>query len=116
MLSKKMIDLLEEKNALVDESNDNLCVQYYSPLGEDFIVYDDVPLSDQLFANHLKELAETFDPDEHARMWISSKSRGKPRSALAIAKDALLIASYLEDLSFCVVRFASKQRELETAS
>lgn len=71
----------------------------HSPLGEDVVVELDPCLPDQVVAK-IREYANDFDPDDHARMWIeNSDGRGVPQSVRELIDDAEEIKQMLESLA-----------------
>ena len=94
MLNEKTIAILEENNITVSERYEQdgeyyREIEFYSPEGEDVletIWYDG---TDDGFIEGFRQLADNFDADEHAEMWIDGRGkRGIPDSVRALIDDA----------------------------
>lgn len=94
MLNEKTIAILEENDITVSERYEQdgeyyREIEFYSPEGEDVletIWYDG---TDDGFIEGFRQLADNFDTDEHAEMWIDGRGkRGIPDSVRALIDDA----------------------------
>ena len=94
MLNEKTIAILEENDITVSERYEQdgeyyREIEFYSPEGEDVletIWYDG---TDDGFIEGFRQLADNFDADEHAEMWIDGRGkRGIPDSVRALIDDA----------------------------
>lgn len=108
-----MIDNYNELESLLDKAEDlNWCsnvdttdntveIQKHSPLGEDFFmdIQFDKDHSSESFLNNLLDYADSFDPDEHAAMWIEHRGKnGTPNSIMELIKDAYDIKDMISEL------------------
>lgn len=74
----------------------NIELEKYSPAGEDFII----AVGEENFVDNVKAYAASFDPDEHAEMWIADRGKGGvPSSIREILEDAQAIDDMLRELS-----------------
>ena len=76
-------------------------MEKYSPLGEDYsmIIYFDKEDSVNTFMDGLKEYYLTFDPDDHAAMWIENRGKnGTPDSIRDLLDDAENIKEMIGEL------------------
>ena len=76
-------------------------MEKYSPLGEDYsmIIYFDKEDSVNTFMDGLKEYYLTFDPDDHAAMWIENRGKnGTPDSIRDLLDDAKNIKEMIGEL------------------
>lgn len=76
-------------------------MEKYSPLGEDhsMIIYFDKEDSVNTFMDGLKEYYLTFDPDDHAAMWIENRGKnGTPDSIRDLLNDAKNIKEMIGEL------------------
>lgn len=88
-----------EWRAFVDDDG-SIEFERFSPAGEDFLFY----IEGKDIAGEVKEYYESFDPDEHAEMWVNSRGkRGVPSSIRALIDDADAIDEMILELSvaFC---------------
>lgn len=94
MLNEKTIAILEENDITVSERYEQdgeyyREIEFYSPEGEDVcetVWYDG---TDDGFIEGFRQLADNFDADEHAEMWIDGRGkRGIPDSVRALIDDA----------------------------
>lgn len=102
-LSKETLDILEEENVdIMNLENDpqyDWELGFHSDLGEDVIEYVKAE-TDSEFAEAVRKLAEEFDPEEHAELYISSRGKnGVPDSIRDLLNDAQGIKEFLTDLS-----------------
>ena len=73
--------------------------EQYSPAGEDFIFAVEAETPEELVES-IQEYYDSFDPDEHAAMWIEHRGeRGCPSSIRALIDDAEAIDGMLRDLA-----------------
>lgn len=109
---KKIIEIANANGWLAKCDDDGeghveFSFRQHSPLGEDVVVELDPCLPDQVVAK-IREYANDFDPDDHARMWIeNSDGRGVPQSVRELIDDAEEIKQMLENLAHAL-------EELET--
>lgn len=101
---KKIIEIANANGWLAKCDDDGeghveFSFEQHSPLGEDVVVELDPCLPDQVVAK-VREYANDFDPDDHARMWIENSSgRGVPQSVRELIDDADAIKQMLENLA-----------------
>lgn len=102
MLNKKITKVLENNEVKLSEKyeagNNEFChdVEFYSDAGEDVVetVFYDGTSKD--FVRAFKEMADDFDADEHAEMWIDLRGkRGVPDSIRVLINDADSIKEFL---------------------
>lgn len=94
MLSEKIINILEANDIKISDREGRQGeyyreIEFYSPEGEDVIetIYYDGTEED--FVNGFKEIADNFDADDHAEMWINNRNvPGTPQSVRALIDDA----------------------------
>lgn len=105
MLNEKTISILEENDITVSERYEQdgeyyREIEFYSPEGEDVcetIWYDG---TDDGFIEAFRQLADNFDADEHAEMWINNRDvSGVPDSVRALIDDAENIKDILLDVA-----------------
>ena len=105
MLNEKTVSILEENDITVSERYEQdeeyyREIEFYSPEGEDVcetIWYDG---TDDGFIEAFRQLADNFDSDEHAEMWINSRDvSGVPDSVRALIDDAENIKDTLLDVA-----------------
>ena len=94
MLNEKTITILDENDISVSDRYEmdgeySREIEFYSPEGEDVcetIWYDG---TDDGFIEAFRQLANDFDADEHAGMWINTRNvKGVPNSVRALIDDA----------------------------
>ena len=93
-INEKTIAILEENDITVSERYEQdgeyyREIEFYSPEGED--VYETVWYdgTDNGFIEAFRQLANDFDADEHAEMWINNRNvEGVPDSVRALIDDA----------------------------
>lgn len=104
-MTKKMWDVLEDNDVRVLsvekwENSYQAELEWYTPLGEDFvfgICYDG---TDQDFSEKFKYYAIDFDAEEHAEIWINVRgTNGVPDSIRGLLDDADEIDSFLMKIS-----------------
>lgn len=103
---KALEELLDKAEDLdwcsnIDTMNGDVEIQKHSPLGEDFLM--DIPFDkyhqSESFLNNLLEYADSFDPDEHAAIWIENRGKnGTPNSIMELIKDAYDIKDMISEL------------------
>lgn len=104
MEQNKILEIANEYGWTANCDNDGeghveFSFRQHSPLGEDVVVELDPCLPDQVVAK-IREYANDFDPDDHARMWIEhSDGRGVPQSVRELIDDAEEIKQMLESLA-----------------
>lgn len=89
---ENIIATLEQCGWTVRDSGDKYKIEAWSPAGENLIEYisKEEPIRDILL------MADEFDPDDHARMWIENSGHGQPISIRALIDDADAIADFYE--------------------
>ena len=128
MLNEKTIEVIEENDIQVDdreEQNDEYYrdIEFYSDAGEDVcktIWYDG---TDSGFIESFRQLAEDFDADGHAEMWVKERGKnGVPDTIRELIDDAdsiknklLSVAEQLENINHerTVILTESDWQELE---
>ena len=80
-LRQEYVDILEKREWSVSSYTDDgrVEIEWYSPAGEDFIIYVGV----EKFPDEVLDYSDSFDPDEHIAMWIEAKQSGTQRPARA---------------------------------
>ena len=115
MLNEKTIAILEENDITVSERYEQdgeyyREIEFYSPEGEDVcetVWYDG---TDDGFIEAFRQLADNFDADEHAEMWINNRNvKGVPDSVRALIDDAENIKDTLLEVA---EKLESKEKEL----
>ena len=115
MLNEKTITILEENNMSVSDRYEMdgeyyREIEFYSPEGEDVcetIWYDG---TDDGFIKAFRQLADNFDADEHAGMWINTRNvKGVPDSVRALIDDADNIKDTLLEVA---EKLEGKEKEL----
>ena len=106
IIKEKMEDIITKETGIdvlsVEPRDGHVFVEmeFYSPLGEEFLISFDFDGSWSGFCDSFYEEWQSFDPDEHAEMWIPGRGkRGVPNSVLAIAQDAVDIDNRLEQIA-----------------
>lgn len=132
MLSEKTISILEENDISIYDRGEQdgeyyREIEFYSDAGEDVfetIWYDG---TDSGFIESFKRLANDFDVDEHAEMWIENRgNNGAPDSIKLLIDDAegikdtlLSVAEQLENINLkrtFTVTLTVSDNEEETTS
>lgn len=73
-------------------------LEWYSPAGEDVIHSIFFDGTEKDFIKQFCKLAEDFDPDEHAEMWVDSRGRGGvPATIRELLDDAEAIKKHLAE-------------------
>ena len=105
-LSKNIIETLEGKYWILCGEISEQNGQYYveiengSPLGEDIVETVWFDGTDIGFIEGVRELADSFDPEEHAEMWIEGRGKnGVPESIRDLLDDADAIKEMLNELA-----------------
>ena len=115
MLNEKTIAILEENDITVSERYEQdgeyyREIEFYSPEGEDVcetVCYDG---TDDGFIEAFRQLADNFDADEHAGMWINNRNvKGVPDSVRALIDDAENIKDTLLEVA---EKLEGKEKEL----
>lgn len=72
-------------------------LEKYSPAGEDFII----SISSEDFVEDIKKYAASFNPDEHAEMWVMARRSGTSGvpSIRELVHDAEAIDKMLQELA-----------------
>ena len=102
MLNEKITEVLENNEVELSEkyetSNNEYYheVQFYSDAGEDVVETVFYNGTSKDFIRAFRKMADYFDADEHAEMWINSRGeRGVPNSIRALIDDADSIKKFL---------------------
>lgn len=111
MLAEKTLNILEENNITVynrTEQDGEFCrdIEFYSNADEDVIETVWYDGTDSGFIEEFRQLANDFDADEHAEMWISHRGEnGVPDDIRTLIDDAegiknklLSVAEQLEEI------------------
>lgn len=104
MLGKKILKLLEEEDIELhskskrDDGTYYREIEFYSNEGEDVIELVEYDGTCKGFINGFIQMANDFDVDEHAEMWIECRNRvsGVPNSIRALIDDADWIKEKLD--------------------
>lgn len=106
MLNKKITEVLENNEVTLSEKyeadNNEFCqeVEFYSNAGEDVVETVFYNGTSKNFIRAFREMADDFDADEHAEMWIESRGkRGVPDSIRALINDADNIKEFLSKVA-----------------
>ena len=84
----------------VKEYDDEWLVENHSPAGEDLPI--EIPKSEDA-ARWIRQVAETFDPDENVELWIDKRGQdGVPSTARELVEDADAIKKIYEELADAV--------------
>lgn len=103
MLTKEILKVLENHDMNVYDRTEQdgkfyREVEFWSPTGEDVVNVVWYDGTAEGFIEGFKECAESFDPDEHAEMWIEYwGKRGVPNSIRTLIDDAEAIDGILYD-------------------
>lgn len=92
---------LQEQNIAVFETEDGWELEFYSPAGEDYLMY--------LNGTDIEEILDSleeyeFDPEQHAHDWYGANC-GEPSSLRDLLEDAEAIAQKIEELKKKVNNF-----------
>lgn len=103
-LHKKILHTIEENGFTYEYEDDNMiCLQMYTPAGEDWFI--EIPLgdADEDFVKAVWEYADNFDVDEETEMWIERRGQnGVPSSIRTLLKDAEWKKAALGMLAACL--------------
>lgn len=96
-MNKKYKKVCEELNWNVYERKDDIEFEKYSPAGEDFVF----SVNKTNYLDEIIEYSESFDPDEHAEMWVNCMHsvKGVPQSIRTLIEDADAIKEMLLELA-----------------
>lgn len=96
---------LEQCGWTVRDSGNEYELEAWSPAGEDLIEYisKEDPIRDILL------MADNFDPDEHARMWIENVGHGQPVHIRDLIDDADAIADFYERTAEAIREIAQEE-------
>lgn len=102
MLNKKITKVLENNEVKLSEKyeagNNEFYheVEFYSDAGEDVVETVFYNGTSEDFIRAFREMADDFDADEHAEMWIDLRGkRGVPDSIRVLINDADSIKEFL---------------------
>ena len=115
MLNEKTIAILEENDITVSESYEQdgeyyREIEFYSPEGEDVVETIWYDGTDDGFIEAFRQLADNFDADEHAEMWINNCNvKGVPDSVRVLIDDAENIKDTLLEVA---EKLEGKEKEL----
>ncbi len=105
---KEYLKVIEDCGWKVNVMDSEIEIETWSPAGEDLVEYlrKDIDIYEQVSV-----IAENFDVDEHAEMWIEFRgTRGVPSSISELVKDAEAI----EDMySILAAELLKKKQEIE---
>ena len=118
-LSKNIIEVLEGKDWNIYDITEQdgryyVEIENYSPEGENLIETVWFDGTDSGFIEGVRELADDFDPDEHAEMWIEARGRvrGVPDSIRTLIDDAETIKEMLEELADALEKIDIEEMEV----
>lgn len=74
-------------------------LEKYSPAGEDFIFQIEHNQTVEKAIENIKEYANNFDEDEHARFWATAGNVGQPATLKELVQDAENIHNMLYELA-----------------
>ena len=101
---EKTMAIAESLGWIVFSKNDSPVAEHtfiqVSPLGEGFQF--SVSCDADHITDEIRKYAESFDPDEHARMWITSTTNGVPGSVRDIIDNAEAIKAMLMELAVAI--------------
>lgn len=86
----------------VEEQGNEYCVEIenHSPVGEDLVDTIWFDGTDEGFVKGVRELADNYDPDEHAELYVGMRGEGGvPRSIRTLIDDADAIGEMYEKLA-----------------
>lgn len=115
MINKKILRILEKNNIILcgeptyspHHKEYYVEIEFYSVLREDVIETVFYNGKSKGFIEGFKALAEEFDEDEHAELWIEFRGRnGVPSSIRQLIKDAENIKATLENVSEQLLKVA----------
>ena len=94
-LLRKQINAFEECGWTVHQEPTYFFIESYSPEGEDLV--EDFEYGTSII-DQLQEKVDSFDPEEHAVMWYSTRPNGQPSSLRVLLEDADAIHEMLKKL------------------
>ena len=96
-MKKQYKEEIERLGWWIEEGDKQIEIGQYSPAGEDFSFCIDA----EDLVGQIRQYADSFDPDEHAAMWIEARGQvfGVPTSIRALIEDAEEIEKMLKDLA-----------------
>ena len=99
MLSEKIINIIDKNDITITESGENeYLLEWYSNAGEDMCEYVEGE-NDEDFVYHFFKLADNFDADDHAEMWVSERRKnGVPFNIRELIDDADDIQKFMDDV------------------
>jgi len=99
LVDPRILDVLERNGWNVNFSNGRETdLEWFSPAGEDFCTTIYHRNKDRSFVKDFTGMANDFDPEEHAEMWIPMRGRqGTPNSVRELLDDAEAIAEHLNN-------------------
>ena len=116
-LSKNIIEVLEGKDWSIYDITEQdgryyVEIENYSPEGENLIETVWFDGTDNGFIEGVRELADSFDPEEHAEMWIEGRGKnGVPASIRDLLDDADAIKEMLEELADALEKIDIEEME-----
>ena len=100
---RSFLEDTEDINVLsVEKSGDSWFaeLEWYTPLGEDFIFCIWYDGSDENFYDEFYRYYDVFDPDEHCAMWVPLRgTNGVPDSIRDLVNDAEDIDEFLKNVT-----------------
>lgn len=116
-LSKNIIEVLEVKDWNIYDNTEYdgryyVEIENYSPEGENLIETVWFDGTDSGFIKGVRELANNFDPEEHAEMWIKGRGKnGVPESIRDLLDNAEAIKEMLEELADALEKIDIEEME-----
>lgn len=105
MLTKKIFDMMEKNDVQVHNRAEQdgqfyREIEFYSPAGEDVIETVWYDGTENGFITAFDEMADNFDVDEHAELWIDGRGKnGVPKTIRELTTDAEAIKDKLRELA-----------------
>ena len=106
-MKKQYKEEIERLGWWITEDDKQIEIEKYSPAGEDFSFCIDA--EDPV--GQIRQYADSFDPDEHAAMWIEARGHvsGVPSSIRSLIEDAEEIEKMLKDLADALEQVDAKE-------
>ena len=108
-LDKKIIEVLECKDWKIYDVTEQdgkyyVEIENYSPADENIVKTVWFDGTTEGFIDGMKELAESFDVDDHVEMWVGERGKnGVPETARELLDDAEAIKNMLNEAYNCLV-------------